>query len=42
MRDAVTIIAVIVFVATIPDILEGIAERVRDLFRRGDDSEQKP
>lgn len=41
-RDVITIIAVIVFVAAIPDILEGIADRVRDLFRKGDDSEQKP
>ena len=42
MRDAVTIIAVIVFVAAIPDILEGIADRVRDFFGKGDDSEQEP
>lgn len=42
MRDAVTIIAAIVFVAAIPDILEGIVDRVRDLFRKGDDSEQEP
>ena len=42
MRDAITIIAVIVFVATIPEVLEGIAERVRDLFGKGDDSEQEP
>ena len=42
MRDAITIIAVIVFVAAIPEVLEGIVERVRDLFGKGDDSEQKP
>ena len=42
MRDAITIIAVIVFVAAIPEVLEGIAERVRDLFGKGYDSEKEP
>lgn len=42
MRDAITIIAVIVFVAAIPEVLEGIAERVIDLFGKGDDSEKEP
>lgn len=42
MRDAITIIEVIVFVAAIPEVLEGIAERVRDLFGKGDDSEKEP
>lgn len=41
-RDAITLIALVVFVAAIPDVLEAIADRVIDLFGKGDDSEKKP
>lgn len=41
-KDAITLIALIVFVAAIQDILEAIADRVIDLFGKGDDFEKEP
>lgn len=41
-KDAAVIIMLIVIAAAIPDILEGVANRVIDLFGKGDDSEKKP